>query len=149
MSCGGWSGGEIEKVGADGDMNRELHDDTRLHSRERRERRSGEQELRASTPNRDLDFLQADLARVAESSRRAEELRWRWPALHYLVHSAGIVQGRRGVTAEGVEANFAVNYLSRFALTRQLLRVLAATWPARRGRPIRQRRGTAGSISTT
>src|SRR6185437_5608165 len=43
------------------------------------------------------------------------------PSLHVLVHSAGIVSGRFQLTAEGVERNFATNYLSRFALTQRLL----------------------------
>jgi NAD(P)-dependent dehydrogenase (short-subunit alcohol dehydrogenase family) len=46
------------------------------------------------------------------------------------VHSAGIVRGRRELTVEGVESNFAVNYLSRFVLTTRLLPLLEAT-----GRP--------------
>src|SRR3979409_2410068 len=50
----------------------------------------------------------------------------RWPSLNYLVHDAGVVLGRRELTAEGIEANFAINYLSRFVLTRQLLPLLAA-----------------------
>jgi len=52
------------------------------------------------------------------------------PRLQYLVHSAGIVRGRRVVTDEGVESNFATNYLSRFALTERLLSSLQAA-----GRP--------------
>lgn len=46
------------------------------------------------------------------------------------MHSAGVVRGRRVVTAEGFESNFATNYLSRFALTVRLLPVLQAA-----GRP--------------
>jgi NAD(P)-dependent dehydrogenase (short-subunit alcohol dehydrogenase family) len=42
------------------------------------------------------------------------------------VHSAGIVRGRRVVTAEGFESNFATNYLSRFALTVRVLSALQA-----------------------
>jgi NAD(P)-dependent dehydrogenase (short-subunit alcohol dehydrogenase family) len=46
--------------------------------------------------------------------------------MRYLVHSAGIVRGRRVVTAEGLESNFATNYLSRFVLTVHLLSTLQA-----------------------
>jgi NAD(P)-dependent dehydrogenase (short-subunit alcohol dehydrogenase family) len=64
---------------------------------------------------------------VREANRLAGEIAGRWPALHYLVHSAGVVRGRRELTAEGVESNFAINYLGRFALTRRLLPLLEAT----------------------
>jgi NAD(P)-dependent dehydrogenase (short-subunit alcohol dehydrogenase family) len=89
-----------------------------------------ERELRETTSNADVQFLQADLSLVREANRLADEIASRWPALHYLVHSAGVVRGRRELTAEGVESNFAINYLSRFALTMRLLPLLEAT-----GRP--------------
>ena len=55
--------------------------------------------------------------------------------MHYLVHSAGVVRGRRELTAEGVESNFAINYLSRFVLTGCLLPLLeAASQPGKAAR---------------
>jgi len=48
----------------------------------------------------------------------------RCTGLHYLVHCAGIVRGRRELTDEGIESNFAVNYLSRFVLTQRLLPIM-------------------------
>jgi len=79
-----------------------------------------------STQNADVDFIEADLSLMAESRRLAEQIHGRWPTLHYLVHSAGILRGRRELTAEGIESNFATNYLSRFALTGRLLPLLSA-----------------------
>ena len=85
-----------------------------------------EREMRKTTGNTDIQFLQADLSLVREANRLADEIASRWPVLHYLVHSAGIVRGHRELTAEGVESNFATNYLSRFALTGRLLPLLEA-----------------------
>ncbi len=85
-----------------------------------------EREIREMTGNAEVQFLQADLSLVREANRLADEIAGRWPALHYLVHSAGVVRGRRELTVEGIESNFAINYLSRFALTRYLLPVLQA-----------------------
>ncbi len=85
-----------------------------------------EQEMRETTDNTDVQFLQADLSLVREANRLADDIAARWPALHYLVHSAGVVRGRRELTAEGVESNFAINYLSRFVLTGRLLPHLQA-----------------------
>jgi NAD(P)-dependent dehydrogenase (short-subunit alcohol dehydrogenase family) len=89
-----------------------------------------EREIRDSSGNTEVEFLQADLSLVSEAQRVAERAATRWPAMHYLVESAGIVRGRRVVTAEGFESNFATNYLSRFALTVRLLPTLQAA-----GRP--------------
>src|SRR6266581_1071330 len=63
---------------------------------------------------------------MREANRLADEIASRWAGLHYLVHSAGVVRGRRELTAEGVESNFAINYLSRFVLTGRLLPLLEA-----------------------
>jgi len=94
--------------------------------RDREKGARAEQELRHSTQNRNVDFLEADLSLMREVRRLANYVIGRWPVLHRLVHVAGIVRGRRVLTAEGIESNFAVNYLSRFALTGYLLPLLEA-----------------------
>jgi len=86
-----------------------------------------EREMRETTGNTHVQFLQADLSLVREANRLGDEIASRWPTLHYLVHSAGVVRGRRELTVEGVESNFAINYLSRFVLTGRLLPLLQAT----------------------
>src|SRR5882724_6078390 len=78
-------------------------------------------ELRRTSGNPNVEFLQADLSLVSEAKRVTHEINARWNRLKYLIHSAGIVSGRRVLTAEGIESNFAVNYLSRFVLTQGLL----------------------------
>ena len=81
-------------------------------------------ELRNSEGEADVQFLRADLSLVREANRLADEVSGRWPGLHRLVHCAGVVQGRRELTSEGVESNFAINYLSRFVLSERLLPLL-------------------------
>jgi NAD(P)-dependent dehydrogenase (short-subunit alcohol dehydrogenase family) len=89
-----------------------------------------EHDLRLSTQNPNVHFLQADLGLMGEVRRLADLVGGRWPSLHYLVHDAGVVLGRRELTAEGIESSFAINYLSRFVLTGQLLpRLVAAGRP--------------------
>lgn len=89
-----------------------------------------EREIRASANNSNVEFIQADLSLVREARRLGDDVANRCSDLHYLVHSAGVVRGRRVLTREGFESNFATNYLSRFALTARLLAMLQAA-----GRP--------------
>jgi len=91
--------------------------------------------LRRASGNAEVFFLQADLGVMAEVEALADQVLERWPQLHRIVLCAGIVRGRRTLTPEGVESNFAVNYLGRFALVRRLLSALAAGGtPAQAGR---------------
>lgn len=94
-----------------------------------------ERELRTLAGSAAVEFVPADLSLASESARLARYVRRWWPKLHYLVHSAGIIRGEPVITSEGVESNFAVNYLSRFTLTTALLPLLEAA-----GRPGRTSR---------
>jgi len=64
---------------------------------------------------------------VRDTDRLAGDITARYGSLHYLVLCAGVVRGRRLVTPEGVESNFAINYLSQFVLTGRLLPLLQST----------------------
>jgi NAD(P)-dependent dehydrogenase (short-subunit alcohol dehydrogenase family) len=73
-----------------------------------------------------VEFIQADLSLVYEADRLSQEIRDRNRTLHWLIHSAGIVQGTRQLTSEGIETNFAVNFMARFVLTTNLRPLLEA-----------------------
>jgi NAD(P)-dependent dehydrogenase (short-subunit alcohol dehydrogenase family) len=82
--------------------------------------------LSKETANDHVDFLQADLSLMRDVEVLADQVSTAFPRIRYLVHCAGTVRGKRVLTAEGIESNFAVSYLSRFALTRRLLPCLAS-----------------------
>jgi NAD(P)-dependent dehydrogenase (short-subunit alcohol dehydrogenase family) len=83
-------------------------------------------ELRKASGNDHVEFLQADLSLMRNVDALAAQFSARSHQLHYLVLCAGIMRGQYGLTSEGIEANFAINYLSRFALTEALLPCLVA-----------------------
>ncbi|HET8889756.1 MAG TPA: SDR family NAD(P)-dependent oxidoreductase [Candidatus Angelobacter sp.] len=83
-----------------------------------------ERELRDSTGNMTVEFIAADLGLASEVDSLAGKIAALCPALDYLVHSAGVVLGRRELNRDGIESNFAINYLARFALTQRLLPLL-------------------------
>jgi NAD(P)-dependent dehydrogenase (short-subunit alcohol dehydrogenase family) len=65
-------------------------------------------------------FMQADLSLMSEACRLASEL----PPLDAVIHCAGVMLPKRTLTAEGIETVFAVQYLSRWLLTRELIPML-------------------------
>jgi NAD(P)-dependent dehydrogenase (short-subunit alcohol dehydrogenase family) len=85
---------------------------------------NAQSDIRCMTRNTNVHFLRADLGLVRDTQRLAADVTQRYESLSYLVHSAGIVNGRRELTVEGIESNFAVNYLSRFVLSTELLPLL-------------------------
>ena len=78
-------------------------------------------EIVASTGNRDIDYLIADLRSLAQLHRLAETFTLRYPRLDVLINNAGIVMPERVLTEDGYETTFQVNYLSQFLLTHLLL----------------------------
>jgi NAD(P)-dependent dehydrogenase (short-subunit alcohol dehydrogenase family) len=84
-------------------------------------------ELRLATGNDRVHFVQADLSLVQEAGRLAGLVTAQFRKLDQLILCAGIFRAQRSETAEGIESHFAVNYLSRFALTGPLLPRLAAS----------------------
>lgn len=67
------------------------------------------------------------LAQVRDLAGRLGDL----PSIGVLVNNAGLVVGRREVTADGFEHTMAVNHLAPFLLTNLLTAKLAASAPAR------------------
>jgi retinol dehydrogenase 12 len=73
----------------------------------------------------------ADFASMDEVRRLAGLLLERHERIDVLVNNAGLVSGRRTVTADGLELTMAVNHFAPFLLTSLLLDRLKASSPAR------------------
>lgn len=73
----------------------------------------------------------ADLARVTEVHRLADELLERFPRMDVLVNNAGAYFARRELTEEGHERTWALNVLAPFLLTHRLLPRLSSDAPTR------------------
>src|ERR1051326_7751558 len=88
-------------------------------------------EIKAQSGNESVDLLPADLASQASIRQLAAEVKARYPQVHVLINNAGVMPSHRTLTADGLEANFAVNHLGPFLLTNLLLDVLKASAPSR------------------
>jgi len=77
---------------------------------------------RSFNPN--VSTLVADLASFDAIRAGARELAARHPALHVLVHNAGVNPTRRKLSDDGIDLTLAVNHLAPFLLTHELLPML-------------------------
>ena len=81
-------------------------------------------ELRKVRPGVEHVFLPADLSLLAETARVTDEVARHTDRLDAAVFCAGILSTVPEWTAEGLERNFVLNYLSRYLLARRLLPML-------------------------
>ncbi len=67
-----------------------------------------------------LSFIAADFSLMAKVSATVAQLRATLAHIDVLVHCVGILIAHKEYTAEGIEKDFAVGYLSRFVMTKAL-----------------------------
>ncbi|HSP38154.1 MAG TPA: SDR family NAD(P)-dependent oxidoreductase [Frankiaceae bacterium] len=95
------------------------------------------EEIRQATGNQRIRTYTADLSRLDEVRRLAEDVLANEPRLDVLVNNAGIGNTNpdgtrdRRESPDGIELRFAVNYLADYLLTRLLLPRLKESAPAR------------------
>jgi hypothetical protein len=92
---------------------------------------TAQQEIQSSTGNANLQLFLCDLSSMASVQAVADQLVRRLPRIDVLVHNAGLINGSRRETTEGLENTFAVNHLAPFLLTGLLLGRLRAAANAR------------------
>ncbi|MBL7492474.1 SDR family NAD(P)-dependent oxidoreductase [Frankia sp. AgB1.9] len=103
-----------------------------LHGRDTARLQRTADEIEAGPGAKRPATVLADLSELAQVRRLAAEVRGMTDRLDVLVSNAGIGSGEptgreRGVSADGYELRFAVNYLAGFLLTLELLPLLRAT----------------------
>ncbi len=99
-----------------------------------RDRARGEataDELRIATGNPAVEVVEADLADLASVRRAVAEVRALAPALHALVHNAGLLVDTFDVTVDGLERTVATHVVGPHLLTRELAGPLVAEGDAR------------------
>src|SRR4051812_19366047 len=82
--------------------------------------------IRARVRNADLDTLVADLAEMKQVRAMSAQVSERTDHLDGLILNAAVSRPRHELTDEGLEVNFATNYLSGFLLTSLLMPLLKA-----------------------
>jgi len=88
-------------------------------------------EIKAKSGDQAVDLILANLSSQKSIRRLVSDFKDRYQQLHVLINNAGVFLSKRSVTADGIEAHFAVNYLAPYLLTNLLLDVLKASAPSR------------------
>lgn len=99
-----------------------------------RNRERGEEALRdiaEATGNDTGEYLAADLSLQSSIRQAGEAFKRKYDRLDALVNAGGAVYFEKELTPEGIERTFAVNYLSHFTLTNELLDLLKESRPSR------------------
>ena len=89
------------------------------------------EEVATKTGSRALHVMQLDLASLASVRAFAAAFAEKFTRLDVLVANAGVMTGKRQLTADGLEMNFGVNHVGHFLLTELLLPLLKASAPSR------------------
>lgn len=88
--------------------------------------------IQAAVPDAKVQFEAVDLADLSSVRALAERLNQRLPRLDVLINNAAVMSPpERGTSAEGLELQFATNYLGHFALTGLLVPLLQESQDAR------------------
>jgi len=88
-------------------------------------------EIAAASGGRRPTLYLADLGVQAQIRRVADEILASGRPIHVLLNNAGLINLKRELTADGLEATFAVNHLGYFLLTSLLLERIRESAPAR------------------
>lgn len=82
-------------------------------------------------PGRSVEVVQVDLGSLQSVAAAAEQIADLLPQLDLLINNAGVMRSQRTLNDDGVELDFATNFLGHYALTGHLLPRLAAAPAAR------------------
>ena len=89
------------------------------------------EKINAEFKQADLHILELDLASLDSVKNFAENFKSEYTQLDLLINNAGVMVPPYSKTADGFELQFGTNHLGHFALTGQLLDLLAKTKGAR------------------
>jgi retinol dehydrogenase-14 len=88
-------------------------------------------EIGEKTGNNEVEMIHCDLASLDLVRKAVEDFLAAHNRLDVLANNAGVMTGKRTLTADGFEYDFGVNHLSHFVLTNLLLNRLKGTERAR------------------
>ena len=91
-----------------------------IHGKDPEKTKLAEKEIIAGSGNHNIESVAVDISLISGMKALAEAIRQKTNSIHTLVLSTGVILPEYIRTADGLEAGFVIQYLSRFAVTRLL-----------------------------
>ncbi len=92
-----------------------------IHGRDPQKTVQAAEDIRKASGSQNVDYIPADISLVSGMKELAAAIRQKTTSIEAFVLSAGVILPKQVITADGLEAGFSVQYLSRFALTQLLM----------------------------
>jgi NAD(P)-dependent dehydrogenase (short-subunit alcohol dehydrogenase family) len=91
-----------------------------IHGRDPEKTKTAAAEIKTGSGNQNVEFIVADISTVKGMKTLAAAIKKKTNSIEALVLSAGVILKNQVMTEDGLEAGFAIQYLSRFALIQLL-----------------------------
>lgn len=97
-----------------------------IHGRDAAKTQQAAEEIQQLSGNKQVEYIVADVSLLKGIKELTEAVKQKTDTIHALVLSTGVILPNHIITADGLEAGFAIQYLSRFAVTQLLMKELNA-----------------------
>jgi len=97
---------------------------TIIHGRDPAKTKQAAEEIKFVSGNNHVDAIAVDVSVISGMKELADAVKQRSDSIEALVLSTGVILPKHILTADGLEAGFAIQYLSRFAVTQLLIEEL-------------------------
>ncbi len=92
-----------------------------IHGRDPQKTLQAAEEIKAGSGNPHIEYISADVSTIQGMKELADAIRQKTGSIEVLVLSTGVILPRHVITTDGLEAGFAIQYLSRFAMVQMLM----------------------------
>lgn len=95
-----------------------------IHGRDVSKTKEAAEEIKTASGNNKVEHITADVSVIKGMKELADAIKQKTNTIDVLILSTGVILPNHVITADGLEAGFAIQYLSRFTLTRLLMQEL-------------------------
>src|SRR4051812_25331389 len=95
-----------------------------IHGRDASKTKEAADEIKAQSGSNNVEYIVADVSVIKGMKELADAIKQKTNTINALILSTGVILPNHVITADGLEAGFAIQYLSRFTLTQLLAQEL-------------------------
>lgn len=92
-----------------------------IHGRDAEKTEQAVKEIIEKSGNKNIEFVNMDISEISGIKNLAYSIKQKTDTIHSLILSTGVILPKQVITSDGLEKGFAIQYLSRFAITQLLM----------------------------